>query len=250
MSILRDVYTVGGGDALKNYFDVIISEIPGDDLDDYKASNNNKERLTKQINENIGGKDVSFRAKSVSIPSYEVQTTDIDFYTSKIKVPVSKLVFDPVITIVFRIDRNWAIYQTLMRWRDRIFDPASGYVHFDSPNPIWLGLNDGFIRSLGLAFVGRCKDIQIVTYTQIANITSKTEIYQIGIGATRHDKKTVVTSRDAKEYPVRRWRFTGAYPTKVEGVEFDHSSGDPQTVSISFAYLDMFEYCDYDERSI
>ncbi len=221
MSILSQIYSEGG-DALKNYFEVAFEGMPPPVYSTYKIYN--PDDITSTINYNGGMQDnrAVARVKTVTLPTYGVKTADINFYTTQIRVPVAKMEFTPEFTISFRVDQDWALYQALIKWRNTVFDPESGYTKFDSVNPAFLLLNKFINKGLGLqtmAVVGRCNAITI--------------------SALQKNIKNV-----QPEKPLRIWRFRGAYPTKIDGLGFDYSGSDSHEVSVTFSYLDMSEYYD------
>ncbi len=247
MSLRTDVFMANKyGSAFPNMFDIEISGVPGNTLsqtdgffatggeggDFEDATDDLLEKgegrgVPNNLIHKVGRDNIAFQAESVSIPAYAVKTADIDFYTTKIRVPVSKIDFDPTLTINFRVDRYWAIYQTLINWRNRVFDIESAYGKFDSPNPVWALLNVA-LRPLGMSTVGRCGWINI------------------------RAKATHVHSHpgNPREFNTKQWRFNLAYPTRIETVQFDYKSNDPIKVAVSFSYHEMFEYSAFDSRVI
>ena len=112
---MKDVY-LNGGDALKNYFEIVFDGLP--DFIEHPTLPENK---------------VLLRAKSVEIPEVGLQTADIDFYTTKIKVPVAKFELEKLLTVVFRIDENWTVYKQLIKWRNSIASLDTNVFYFYSP---------------------------------------------------------------------------------------------------------------------
>ena len=71
--------------------------------------------------------------------------------------------FTPEFTIAFRVDQDWALYQALIKWRNTVFDPESGYTNLIQLILLLL-LNKFINEGLGLqtmAVVGRCNAITI-----------------------------------------------------------------------------------------
>lgn len=147
---------------------------------------------------------LSYRARSLTIPSIGIKTTEIDYKSGVIKVPVGKLEFSPEVTIEFRCDRNWYLYDDFRVWRDRIVDPVYGAVGFDT-----------------FSVIGS----RIYSHTRCRSILVK------AIGNTKSNSKRL------HQY----WRFTEAFPTKLGDIGLDAGNGDSVKLSVTFGFHVMEE---------
>ena len=226
INFLKQTYDEGA-DALKNYFEIMFEGLPP---------------LARTSNSYLGKRqdDPVIRAKSFSVPEYSVKTTDISFYTGRIRVPTAKIENTPEFTITFRIDRNWEMYDSLYRWRQTVFDIETGYIKFDSPNMLWLLGN----RVLGgkISLVGRCSAILVTAFAAGKVYKDNRQFEKKSQDPNKREFETNKVNVMTNAEPIQRWRFNAAYPTKITGLEFDYSSGDPIEVAVTFAYLEMVEY--------
>lgn len=147
---------------------------------------------------------VSYRAKSLTIPTIGIKTTDIDYKTGVIKIPVGKLEYTPEVTIEFRCDRNWYLYDDFRVWRDRIVDPVYGAVGFDT-----------------FSVIGS----RIYSHTRCRSILVK------AIGNPRPNQRRLH----------QFWRFTEAFPIKLGEVALDAANGDSVKLSVTFGFHTMEE---------
>ena len=222
---MLDIYNANmGGDAFKNYFELTFHGLPlgvGRVKGGFDDANTIRDMFSLNgavtaVSGGVGsGADrytglvegePCFRTKSFNIPGSGVTTTDINFMARKYKVPVASVDINSEFNTELRIDRFWTTYQDLVLWRNKIADPYTGRVGFDS------------LDSIAASTISdtRCRSIVVTA------------------DAPAHSK---VEGR-----PSVRWTFSLCFPSKLGDVAFDYTSGEPIVVNVTFAFKEMDEY--------
>ena len=64
--------------------------------------------------------------RSIDIPEVKVATYDIEYRGMKMPMLSQKEDFDKTVSLNFRLDENWKVFNTLQSWYTKAFDPTTG----------------------------------------------------------------------------------------------------------------------------
>jgi hypothetical protein len=99
-------------DQMANQFDVVFSGLP-------VASGDGSAKATTT--------ELKLRMdKSIDIPEVKAATYDIEYRGMKMPMVAQKEDFDKTITLNFRLDENWKVFNALQSWYLKAFDPNTG----------------------------------------------------------------------------------------------------------------------------
>jgi hypothetical protein len=201
MGLRLDLYQYGV-DALPNLFEVVFHGLPsfvGDGGGD-------SARLGGRPYQGLENDKPCMRVTKFPIPASGVQTKNVHFMGGVVKLPVSKLDIDPMITLGFRIDQYWQMYRDLCTWRNKVADPGTAKTGMDTFNLLTNKL-------LGT----RCDSMEVRT--------------------TMRDHTNV-------NFRAVRWVFPMACPFKTSGPQFDYTTGGTEsiTIDVDFGYVMMQEH--------
>ena len=178
MPHMIDVLAQMGEDALSNHFQLVIPSF-------------------SMLGTNIA--EINMRVLTVDLPSYEIETYEINKRGRKMTRPTGTMSFTPEISFTFRADKYWRCYNSLMTWMQLIQDNQTMAMASDS----------GF-EGIGGASTYR-------TDVEVWSLTNLTETAK----------------------PNNIWVGQGAYPTSIDAVSFEESSGEPIELSVTLSCMNV-----------
>lgn len=151
---------------------------------------------------------VNFRATNVTIPEYPIETVEQYYRGYKIETwsPVSNM--EKTLSLSFKIDKFYRVYDILLEWLKQIVDPEVGSSAPDTD------------RSRG--------DIDA------SNMFTKT------LGKGVRTTLQIVQDNVSGDRLSRGWTFYGVFPKKISSISLDGTSeGTPIKVDVDFSFLTM-----------
>jgi hypothetical protein len=143
-------------DQMANQFEVEFSSVPV-----YSGDASTKASTT----------ELKFRMdRSIDIPETKVATYDIEYRGMKSPMISQKEDFDKSVTLNFRLDENWKIYNALQSWYKTAFDPNSG---------IRGGVSDYSVTMTFKAYAGSFLK-KTITFNQVRIKSLKLETFDHG----------------------------------------------------------------------
>ncbi len=112
MSYLDDLVTIQN-DAFTNLYDIEIT-------------------LPALVGQDISDLHLKLRAGDIELPEPKVEGYKIPYKTVEIEKPKPKIVFDRKLSVSFRIDANYAVYEALKEWQELLFTDDGGYTPLSS----------------------------------------------------------------------------------------------------------------------
>lgn len=149
-------------------------------------------------------KQAHLRTKSLTIPEIVVPTYTVHFNNRSYERAQSKTDFTREISFSLRLDKDYHMYRTLIRWRNLINDFSKNTVAPDE-------------------------------YTSKHRI----DIFAKGINTNKTTQsQTKVTITDTT--PIQ-WIFTKCFLKKIGEIPFDYTAGDPLEIEVTVGFLEMNE---------
>lgn len=155
--------------------------------------------------DDLGG-EISFRAMGITIPDYAPRTFTQNFRGYEIErwKPGTETSRD--VTVTFRMDKYWRVYDALLTWAKQIVNLEDGSYYPDTTG-VFSGITEEAILYRGASNVLR----------GILSVSQENSMGQpVGKG----------------------WTFEGIWPKSIESIPFDaSSSGEPISVNVVFSYI-------------
>lgn len=107
MSYIDDLITVQN-DAFDNLYDIAVT-------------------FPKQLQASISDIHLRLRSQDVTIPEPKVDGYKIPYKTVEIEKPKPKIIMDRKLSIPFRVDANYALYEVLKEWQELTFTDDGNY---------------------------------------------------------------------------------------------------------------------------
>lgn len=179
MAHMIDVLATMGEDALQNHFQIVIPAI-------------------SFLGTNIA--EINMRVLTVDLPSYEIETYEINKRGRKFNRPSGVMSFTPEISFTFRADKYWRCYNSLMTWMQYV----------QNNQTMAMGSDSGANGEGGGGSTFRT-DVEVWSLTNLTDTAIPNNI----------------------------WIGQGAYPKSIDAISFDESNGEPIECSVTLDCMNV-----------
>lgn len=181
-----------GADAMTNMYEVVFTMPTGTALS-VDATQTAKLRI---------------RADAFNPPADSQQTYEVHWKTVALTRPASKIIMDRVFTITFRVDANYDLYRTLLKWKGLTSAGSVGYA------------------SQEMSILGS------VTVSALASAITHPKM----VAGKTSDAPGIKGAASASGGSVILWKYNDVWIETITNPEFSTESADPAKVTATFRF--------------
>lgn len=148
------------------------------------------------------------RADAFNPPADSQQTYEVHWKTVALTRPATKIIMDRVFTITFRVDANYDLYRTLLKWKGLTSAGSVGYASQE-------------MNTLGS-----------VTVSALASTISNPKM----VAGKTSDAPDIKGAASASGGKVILWKYNDVWIETITNPEFSTESAEPAKVTATFRF--------------